>query len=273
MSGPWEMRIQTHLESEIEGAFHSQIEHPVHQTPVEAKMHTNKQPYNFSFCSKFFSKVSSLENHVRVHTWEKLSICFLYKIILCCKEFESSHENSYWRITIQLLYLHKTICRKREFENSHRRKTIQVFLLLKIFSQPSNMKAHLKIHTEEKSYKCTFCSKSFSQQSYTKANLKIHSGEKYKCSFCSTVLHEGQFEDTHRMETSISFAQNLFLNNRTWRTLWRSIQRSPTPTSVCMFNVTIRNSADTTIQCSDKLNRQYQIYEETIGNQNVTPFH
>lgn len=141
----------------LRNSFYEQF-YPMSRVSKEMKLPMDK-PFNCTTCDKQFRQLSTLTNHMKIHTgkatlwrthyyWIIAHFChvyFLYLFLIGEKPFKC------------------TIC-EREFRQS------------------STLTNHVKIHTGEKPFSCNFCSKQFRQLSTLSNHVKIHTGmEICKC--------------------------------------------------------------------------------------------
>ena len=134
-------------------------------------------------CGKAFKRLTSLRNHVIIHSDDKPYICET-----CGKAFKSS---------VRL----KTHTRTHTGE-----KPYSCGVCGTSFAQASALDVHKRIHTNVKPYTCAICGKSFVTSSQIKTHEKSHSGVKpHACTICGrtfTLPHQRRaHEKTHNNAT------------------------------------------------------------------------
>ncbi|XP_024253204.1 zinc finger protein 260 [Oncorhynchus tshawytscha] len=136
--------------------------------------------YNCTQCEKTFSRVSSLNIHMRNHSGEKAHCCNY-----CGKRFGRA----------DLLKSHKrTHTGERPFSCN---------LCGKNYSHPGQLRIHKRVHTGERPYCCPHCGKRFSEHNQLKVHLRTHTGERpYSCSVCAkTFSNAGNLRIHQRIHT------------------------------------------------------------------------
>lgn len=131
-------------------------------------------------CPKTFSRVTSLNNHMKTHSSEKAHSCSY-----CGKCFSR----------VDLLKAHKrTHTGERPYSCNMCSKT---------YAHPSQLRIHKRIHTGEKPYCCSHCGKRFNEHNQLKVHLRTHTGERpYSCQECGkTFSNAGNLRIHERIHT------------------------------------------------------------------------
>lgn len=110
-----------------------------------------QKPFQCHVCERKFRQLSTLTNHVKIHTGEKP-----YKCSICEKRFRQS----------------STLTNHLKIHTGE--KPFKCTYCLKLFRQLSTLTNHLKIHTGEKPFECAVCKKQFRQSSTLNNHIKIH---------------------------------------------------------------------------------------------------
>lgn len=110
-----------------------------------------QKPFQCHVCERKFRQLSTLTNHVKIHTGEKP-----YKCSICEKKFRQS----------------STLTNHLKIHTGE--KPFKCTYCLKLFRQLSTLTNHLKIHTGEKPFECAVCKKQFRQSSTLNNHIKIH---------------------------------------------------------------------------------------------------
>ncbi|XP_072570870.1 uncharacterized protein [Paramormyrops kingsleyae] len=136
--------------------------------------------YHCTLCKKTFSKIGSLNAHLRSHVDEKVHCCNY-----CGKRFGRA----------DLLRSHKrTHTGERPFSCN---------LCTKSYGHPGQLRIHKRVHTGERPYCCPHCGKRFSEHNQLKVHLRTHTGERpYNCSVCGkTFSNAGNLRIHQRIHT------------------------------------------------------------------------
>ncbi|XP_026093675.1 myoneurin-like isoform X1 [Carassius auratus] len=129
----------------------------------EAKPLQDKQRPICNVCGNFFSEMSSLRRHMRIHKGLKP-----YQCQLCTRSFRQGNQlKTHMRIHTGEKPFSCTSCEAR-------------------FAQKCQLVYHCRMHHgEEKPHKCDFCEAAFATSSNLKIHIRKHSGEKpYECGEC-----------------------------------------------------------------------------------------
>uniref|UniRef100_A0A3B3TFL9 C2H2-type domain-containing protein n=1 Tax=Paramormyrops kingsleyae TaxID=1676925 RepID=A0A3B3TFL9_9TELE len=108
--------------------------------------------YHCTLCKKTFSKIGSLNAHLRSHVDEKVH---------CCNYCGN-------KIGSLKVHLQSHVDEKRPFSCN---------LCIKSYGHPGQLQIHKRVHTEERPYCCPRCGKSFSEHNQLKVHLQTHMGE------------------------------------------------------------------------------------------------
>ncbi|XP_031433377.1 zinc finger protein 436 isoform X2 [Clupea harengus] len=136
--------------------------------------------YHCPECNKMFSRVGSLNIHLRTHSGEKAHTCGQ-----CGKRFGRA----------DLLKSHKrTHTGERPFSCN---------LCGKSYGHQGQLRIHKRVHTGERPYCCSHCGKRFSEHNQLKVHLRTHTGERpYSCGFCGkTFSNAGNLRIHERIHT------------------------------------------------------------------------
>ncbi|KAK2899465.1 zinc finger protein 37-like [Channa argus] len=149
-------------------AFYSQAEVKRH-----SREHTEKL-YRCSVCGKFLRKLSSLSQHMLLHSDEKRHGCDV-----CGKHFRLR----------QNLIGHKKIHTVRE-------RPYLCDICCKSFCSTDRLNAHLKTH-KKKPHTCSECGRAYESEVNLLSHMKIHFEERpYSCSVCGrTYKYKNNFTD------------------------------------------------------------------------------
>uniref|UniRef100_A0A3B3TFV1 C2H2-type domain-containing protein n=1 Tax=Paramormyrops kingsleyae TaxID=1676925 RepID=A0A3B3TFV1_9TELE len=134
--------------------------------------------YHCTLCKKTFSKIGSLNAHLRSHVDEKVHCCNY-----CGKRFGRA----------DLLRSHKrTHTGERPFSCN---------LCTKSYGHPGQLRIHKRVHTEERPYCCPHCGKRF--KSLLHIHKCTHTGERpFSCNLCiKSYGHPGQLQIHKRVHT------------------------------------------------------------------------
>lgn len=131
-------------------------------------------------CQKQFTKNSTLEYHMTIHTGQKSCVCHL-----CQSKFNTNKE-----VTKHIQVKHK--------DNDK----YPCKFCSDIFEKPRLLKTHLNIHFKHK-FPCSLCRKTFSRKKGLKDHFKSHTIEKIKCRVCSKSFHRNQTLKLHMTYAAI----------------------------------------------------------------------
>lgn len=127
---------------------------PMSRVSKEMKLPMDK-PFNCTTCDKQFRQLSTLTNHMKIHTGNDIWRYDAYTNIIELLGFLLF--STFMGVISGEKPFKCTIC-EREFRQS------------------STLTNHVKIHTGEKPFSCNFCSKQFRQLSTLSNHVKIHTG-------------------------------------------------------------------------------------------------
>ncbi|KAG5834696.1 hypothetical protein ANANG_G00264310 [Anguilla anguilla] len=136
--------------------------------------------YHCSLCEKTFTRLGSLNIHLRSHSGEKAHCCGH-----CGKRFGRA----------DLLKSHKrTHTGERPYSCN---------LCGKSYGHTGQLRIHKRVHTGERPYSCPHCSKRFSEHNQLKVHLRTHTGERpYSCAVCGkTFSNAGNLRIHQRIHT------------------------------------------------------------------------
>uniref|UniRef100_A0A8C6KN90 C2H2-type domain-containing protein n=1 Tax=Nothobranchius furzeri TaxID=105023 RepID=A0A8C6KN90_NOTFU len=148
-----------------------------HEQHVDScrKVQTQLKSFSCDDCEKRFSRISSLNIHMRVHTGQISFVCEV-----CGQRFR-----------------HKT--------NLNRHKIVHTGLKLfacevcgQRFSQKANLNIHMRVHTGQKPYVCELCGQRFSQKCSLISHVNVHTGQKpFVCEICGQRFSQKTHLNSH----------------------------------------------------------------------------
>ncbi|KAJ8260669.1 hypothetical protein COCON_G00163920 [Conger conger] len=147
---------------------------------IHLKSHSGEKAHVCSYCGKRFGRADLLKAHKRTHTGEKP-----YSCNLCGKSYGHTGQ----------LRIHKRVhTGERPYGCPHCGKR---------FSEHNQLKVHLRTHTGERPYSCTVCGKTFSNAGNLRIHQRIHTGEKpYCCGQCGKRFNGmGDLKTHYRVHT------------------------------------------------------------------------
>ncbi|KAJ8346912.1 hypothetical protein SKAU_G00283130 [Synaphobranchus kaupii] len=147
---------------------------------IHLRSHSGEKAHCCSYCGKRFGRADLLKAHKRTHTGEKP-----YSCNLCGKSYGHTGQ----------LRIHKRVhTGERPYSCPHCSKR---------FSEHNQLKVHLRTHTGERPYSCSVCGKTFSNAGNLRIHLRIHTGEKpYCCGQCGKRFNGmGDLKTHYRVHT------------------------------------------------------------------------
>ncbi|MCJ8748508.1 hypothetical protein PDJAM_G00165560 [Pangasius djambal] len=175
---------------------------------IHMRTHSSERAHICSYCGKGFSRADLLKNHQRTHTGERP-----YSCNLCGKSY--GHQGQ--------LRIHKRThtgekpyacphCAKRFTEHNQLKVHLRTHtgerpyscsVCAKTFASAGNLRIHLRIHSGEKPHCCSQCGKRFNSQGDLKTHLRVHTGERpYHCDLCEKTFSQAGHLSIHmRMHT------------------------------------------------------------------------
>lgn len=121
-----------------------------HNRIVHAKM----KPHQCSLCSKRFTQLGGLQQHMRMHTGIRPFVCKF-----CSKAFTQKAGLD------QHLRTHTKV------------KPFKCIICCKCFSQSVHLRQHMRTHTNIQPFGCPICNRRFKQSSHLNFHMRSHVGE------------------------------------------------------------------------------------------------
>ncbi|XP_030386502.1 zinc finger protein 2 [Scaptodrosophila lebanonensis] len=135
------------------------------------------QPYICNICGKSFRQQCRLNQHMRVHTDEKL-----YSCEVCDKKLK--HLRNY-----------------REHMLTHTNiKPHQCNICERFYRTTSSLAAHKRTHTEDKPHKCDTCGRGFAALDHMRRHKLTHTGERpFACDLCDKAYYDSSSLRQHKI--------------------------------------------------------------------------
>ncbi|XP_012368839.2 zinc finger protein 883-like [Octodon degus] len=191
------------------------------------RLHTGQNPYECVVCRKAFTKQSDLRRHERTHTGEKPYECNICQKSFTCSKTLKIHKRTHTgEKPYECNMCQKTfVCNKtlKIHERTHTgEKPYECNVCGKAFTQSNNLIRHERIHTSMKPYEYIVCQKAFTRPCSLKIHKRTHTGEKpYECHLCGKVFAQLSYLTMHKRTHTgekpfeCNMCQKTFANSKT----------------------------------------------------------